>query len=83
MLRRRSSQSWNALPLAQTEPLFAQAAGIVLPLEAILEVAHAVGQLIVSPAGAAELVLVFLAAIDDAGSAFQFVIGDALDANPR
>ena len=75
MLRRRSSLCWARTSLAQLEPLFAQAAGIVLQLEAILEVARAVGQLIVSPAGAAQLVLVFLAAIDDAGSVFQFVMG--------
>ena len=72
----------HALPLAQVEPLFAQAAGIVLPLEAILEVAHAVDQLVVGPAGAAELVVVFLASVDDAGSALQLVVGEALDADP-
>ena len=70
------------LALAQIEPLFAQAAAIILPLEAILEVANAIDQLIVTPAGAAKSVLVLLASIDHARSSLQLILREALDTDP-
>jgi hypothetical protein len=70
-----------ALPLHQVEPLLAETAGVVLPLQAVLELAQPVDEVVVGRAGLAELALVLEAAVDDAGAALELVVRQAVDAD--
>lgn len=67
-----------ALSLIEIETFLAQTAGVIFPLQTVLEVTFAFHKLIVFSTGAAILVLVFLTSVNHTGTALELVVREAL-----